>query len=547
MQFVKSLAIAALALPAATASLLSTNDRLLSLHNVLTPSIEYTSQQIIDEHDADLTTFMRAAHESNPNDFATFAHKDFPDHRVRIKETTGWCDPDVKSYTGYIDARDDREIFFYFFESRSKPKEDPVVMWVTGGPGCSSSLGLFMELGPCTVEDPTNLNGTKVNPHSWNEKANLFFLDQPVGVGFSHSTHGQKSVNTEEAAVDVAAFVQIFFSSFGYEGREFYMTGESYGGRYLPLFASAVVDGNAELVKKGIEPINLQGVLIGNGMTDVYSMQDAYYTYQCVTLPGLDAPINNIKNCVNMAKSVPYCNELVTKECLNRYDHSTCQAALNYCSSIVGASFMALELNPYDVSKSCNASELADGLCYGPITHAITSYLDLPEVRKFIGVDKSIKKKRFASCDATVGYDFVMAGDELDKTWLYVAGLLERGVRVMSYVGTLDWICNFIGNEAWTENLSWSGQRGFKAEALREWSVDGKVVGATKSHGGLTFSTVLGAVSFVFFDVLKPWLILIRFKRAIWCHSTNPLQLWRCLIAISRVVATRCRRRSEFC
>ena len=94
----------------------------------------------------------------------------------------------------YLDVGDGRDLFFYFFESRSKPSEDPVVMWINGGPGCSSALGLFMELGPCSVkDDPKSLNDTKVNPDSWNSHANIFFIDEPIGVGFSRAEHGQVS------------------------------------------------------------------------------------------------------------------------------------------------------------------------------------------------------------------------------------------------------------------------------------------------------------------------------------------------------------------
>jgi len=94
----------------------------------------------------------------------------------------------------YLDVGNGRDLFFYFFESRSKPSEDPVIMWINGGPGCSSALGLFMELGPCSVkDDPKSLNDTKVNPNSWNSNANIFFLDEPIGVGFSRAEHGQVS------------------------------------------------------------------------------------------------------------------------------------------------------------------------------------------------------------------------------------------------------------------------------------------------------------------------------------------------------------------
>jgi hypothetical protein len=100
----------------------------------------------------------------------------------------------VRLINSYLDVGNGRDLFFYFFESRSKPSEDPVIMWINGGPGCSSALGLFMELGPCSVkDDPRSLNDTKVNPNSWNSNANIFFLDEPIGVGFSRAEHGQVS------------------------------------------------------------------------------------------------------------------------------------------------------------------------------------------------------------------------------------------------------------------------------------------------------------------------------------------------------------------
>jgi len=59
------------------------------------------------------------------------------------------------------------------------------------GPGCSSSLGLFMELGPCRISDA---NGTRYHAQSWNQNANIFFVDQPVGVGFSYAEYGESVV-----------------------------------------------------------------------------------------------------------------------------------------------------------------------------------------------------------------------------------------------------------------------------------------------------------------------------------------------------------------
>lgn len=83
--------------------------------------------------------------------------------------------------------------------------------------------------------------------------------------------------------------------------------------------------------------------------------------------------------------------------------------------------------------------------------------------------------------------------DELQSSHLHVAALLERGVQVLIYIGTYDWICNWVGNERWTLALEWSGQKDFVSQDLKVWEVDGKRAGRTRSARGLTFATVEGA------------------------------------------------------
>ena len=97
-----------------------------------------------------------------------------------------------------VDLIDGKSLFFYFFESRRDPSKDPVLLWLTGGPGCSSALGLFMELGPCLVPERNGtraegppINATVWNPYSWNSVASTIFLDQPVDVGYSYSRYGE--------------------------------------------------------------------------------------------------------------------------------------------------------------------------------------------------------------------------------------------------------------------------------------------------------------------------------------------------------------------
>ena len=96
------------------------------------------------------------------------------------------------AYTGYIDV-EARHLFFYFFESRRDPNRDDVILWTNGGPGGSSTIGLFMELGPCNLKGPGN---TTYNPYGWNAYSNIFFIDQPVGAGFSYADYGEQVVRT---------------------------------------------------------------------------------------------------------------------------------------------------------------------------------------------------------------------------------------------------------------------------------------------------------------------------------------------------------------
>lgn len=99
----------------------------------------------------------------------------------------------------------DKQYFYWYFEAQNNPSTAPVLLWMTGGPGCSSELALLFENGPCTanadgvVWDPGETvprslipdvplplgKTTTPNPYSWNQNANLLYIDQPAGVGFS--------------------------------------------------------------------------------------------------------------------------------------------------------------------------------------------------------------------------------------------------------------------------------------------------------------------------------------------------------------------------
>ena len=145
--------------------------------------------------------------------------------------------------------------------------------------------------------------------------------------------------------------------------------------------------------------------------------------------------------------------------------------------------------NPYDISKECEGG-LENTLCY-PITRHIKNYLDLPSIRIALGVDKGVGK--FESCSDSVGLAFSATMDIAQPTQFWVAELLERGVKALIYVGTYDWICNWVGNEAFTLAMEWSGQDAFTSSPLLDWHVDGHTAGKVRTAGPLTFLTIYGA------------------------------------------------------
>ncbi|KAK0556991.1 hypothetical protein OC846_000836, partial [Tilletia horrida] len=411
-----------------------------------------------------------AAHSAqNPGSagFTTLTHEEFPHLSVRIRQHGGsstapgvkkekdsksdpdaWCDPTVTSWTGYIDTIDGKSLWFQAFESRSNPEKDPLLLWTNGGPGCSSAVGLFQELGPCSVplrngampQGPP-INGTKWNPHSWNSESSIIFIDQPVGVGFSYTRYGVHTYDADQGAVDVYAFLRIFFSAFPkFANSDFTMTGESYGGRYLPRYASEIVDRNQAYVQKAARAgealdkskiINLKSVAIGNGLTAMAKQIGGYYDL-------------------------------------------------------------------YNIEDGCKAG-LGENLCY-EVMADIKAYLDRPDVRKLIGAAPVEQIGNFSSCNHEVGMGFGLAGDGLVDNTGYVSGLLERGIKILIYIGTLDWICNWVGNKKWLFEMEWSGKEKFLAAKNYQWVVDGKEAGETQSAAGLTWATVLGAGHMVPYD-----------------------------------------------
>ncbi|EJD07215.1 serine carboxypeptidase [Fomitiporia mediterranea MF3/22] len=410
--------------------------------------------------------------------FTSISHPAFPGRSARIKKSD-FCDGGVAAYTGYIDVGP-KHFFFYFFESRSSPDEDDVLLWTNGGAGASSALGLFVELGPCRIASP---NSTKYNPYSWNTNANIFFIDQPIGTGFSYNDLRDIVSTTEEASQDIAAFVAMFFETFdNFKGRNFHLTGESYGGRYLPVFGAAVYDQNSLLIEKGLEPINLKSIMIGNGVTDFFTVLRSYYDMQCTN--AAIGPLQPISTCIRMKQALPRCEKRQKEACTDHFDLIDCSSAFTFCENELSAPYTIAGYNLYDMTMKCDALD-----CY-PEDRDVTAYLNNATTQKALGVDKG---RNFSTIAWDVNSAFWAAGDEVHDSKQYVVELLARGVKVLIYAGTYDFIANWLGNEWWTLDLDWPGRSEFSSIPLQEWFVDGNPAGQTRTYGNFSFATIYAA------------------------------------------------------
>ncbi|PVH61817.1 hypothetical protein PAHAL_3G128700 [Panicum hallii] len=203
--------------------------------------------------------------------------------------------PSVSQFAGYVtvNERHGRALFYWFFEAQTTPEEKPLLLWLNGGPGCSSiGYGAASELGPLrVVRQGAEL---KFNEYAWNKEANLLFLESPVGVGFSYTNKSSDLDNLNDVFVDSYSFLMNWLQRFPeYKDREFYIAGESYAGHYVPQLAELVYERNKD--KKGKSYINLKGFIVGNPITNDYydSKGLAEYAWSHAIVP--DEVYNRIK------------------------------------------------------------------------------------------------------------------------------------------------------------------------------------------------------------------------------------------------------------
>ncbi|KAF2156305.1 alpha/beta-hydrolase [Myriangium duriaei CBS 260.36] len=441
--------------------------------------------------------------------------------QVRYKQVpNGVCelDPKVKSYSGYADVGQDEHIFWWFFEARGQDAtKAPLTVWINGGPGSSSMIGLFQENGPCRLD----ANGKIVsNPYSWSNLTNMLFIDQPVGTGFSYgkaipaitqpnndiiqlpsnncpdyaaglcstASAGDVSLtanSTSAAAPNFWKTLQGFMGAFPqYSRNDFHFATESYGGHYGPVFNTYIEQQNALIQKKSIQGqvINLKTVMIGNGWYDPLIQYAAHYNFTVSPGNTYDySPYN--KSISNMVYNNMYgkgnCYDQIVN-CQKTRRNDVCYAADTFCANEVESA-----LDNYAARDEYDIRELTPD----PFpSFAFAQYLNTPKVQSALG---AFVNYTFGSNTVTVAFGNTGDDARTDGTIQDMQTLISSNVTVVMYFGDADYNCNWLGGQAVANEIN---APGFSSAGFANISTSDNIVhGQVKQSGAFSFVRVYDA------------------------------------------------------
>uniref|UniRef100_A0ACD5Y143 Uncharacterized protein n=1 Tax=Avena sativa TaxID=4498 RepID=A0ACD5Y143_AVESA len=368
-------------------------------------------------------------------------------------------------YSGYVtvDEKNGRALFYYLAEAVTDAAMKPLVLWLNGGPGCSSfGYGAMIELGPFRINSDNKTLST--NEHAWNNVANVIFLDSPAGVGFSYSntTSDYDRSGDQRTADDAFLFLVNWLERFPeYKGRPFYISGESYAGHFVPQITATVLSHNMNNATR--TSLNLQGILVGN--------------------PYLDNNMNT-KGVIDFLWSHAVISDEVfaniTKSCnFNMPDSKECSDAM--------AVYDSTNIDLYDIYGPV-CIDAPNGTyypsCYIPgydpcSAYYVDAYLNDPDVQKVLYT----RTTKWAGCTD------LHWKDSPASMVLTLKFLMANGLPVWLFSGDFDSVCPFPATRYTIHDLGIA-----VTEPWRPWTASKEVGGYVQAYTeGLVFATVRGA------------------------------------------------------
>ncbi|XP_042445338.1 serine carboxypeptidase-like 18 isoform X2 [Zingiber officinale] len=399
--------------------------------------------------------------------------------------------------TGYVSVDEQRgaELFYYFVRSEGEPEDDPLLLWLSGGPGCSSFSALAFEVGPVTFttkEYDGNLPKLEQRTYAWTKIANIIFVDSPVGTGFSFIENPVAYDVGERTSI---AYLYDFLIKWLIDRPQFlscplYIVGESHAGKIAPAVAQLIAEG----ISSGKQPLlNLKGYLLGNPFTgesiDINSrvpfahgmgiISDEFYEMSQKNCQGQDHRYPTTAGCATNIKTFEeICTEISMFYISDPLcgDDSPTQLSVSKNTRSLLEEHMGL-LNP---------PSPPDFICRSYAYYLSYFWANNNLTQEALHVKKGTVAEWFR-CNHYLRYNLFKY--DLPSSLQYHLNLTRAGYRALVFSGDHDMYVPFLGTYAWIKSLSYP-----VVEEWRSWHVGGQVAGYTKLYSNnLTFATIKGA------------------------------------------------------
>lgn len=393
-------------------------------------------------------------------------------HRILSTSPPLFPSEAIPTRSGYlpVNPATGSAIFYTFYEAQepSPLSETPLLIWLQGGPGCSSMIGNFLELGPWRVHSHTHNKTEQLylepNPSPWNRLFGLLFLDSPIGTGFSLAATTEEIPRNQTAVAQhlYAAITRFIELDPVFKNRPIYITGESYAGKYIPALGYYILKKNG-LVSPDKVAVNLKGVAIGNGLTDPETQ---------VATHGVNAYFSG------------FINERQKEELERAQDESVRLVRVGNWSGATKARNRVLDL----LQNMTGLATLYDFSKKTPYrTDLVTALLGYSEVKKALKANEAIA---FGECSDAVG---AALHEDVMKSVKFMVEYLVKNTRVLLYQGHYDLRDGVVSTEAWVRTMKWEGINEFLNAERKFLKVNGEVAGYVQSWINLSHVIVLRA------------------------------------------------------
>ncbi|CAK9186011.1 unnamed protein product [Ilex paraguariensis] len=414
-----------------------------------------------------------AAHEVNKEEEAD-----------RISSLPGQPKVSFHQFSGYVTVNEvaGRALFYWLTEAAQNPLSKPLVVWLNGGPGCSSlAYGASEEIGPFRINK--NASGLYLNKFSWNTVANLLFLETPAGVGFSYSNRSSDLLDTGDGrtAKDSLQFLIRWMDRFPrYKSRDVYLAGESYAGHYVPQLARQIMAYNVN----SKHPFNFKGFLVGNPVTDNYYDNLGTVTYWWSHAMISDQTYRQLLNMCDFRQKE-------SNECESMYSYAMDQEFGNIdqyniyappCNNSDGSGAtrhtMRLPHQPHQMFRQLSG--------YDPCTEKYAEvYYNRPDVQKALHANTTKIPYKWTACSESLNRNW----NDTDVSVLPIyRELIASRLRIWVFSGDVDSVVPVTATRYSLANLKLATKIPWYP-----WYVKNQVGGWTEVYEGLTFVTVRGA------------------------------------------------------